>query len=235
MAAVLSLGSRQNGRSRRYVRRRLDPFGIKGFRACRWLRECCILKVMEDLFDFQSLWVMQPGSLPASRARYQIFGGRDRELLASAADVERRGWLPDVVKSIPDSSMLQIVTAEGDPMMVMVMRYTEWLTEFLDSAGALVGTIAMGDSRRQYKILDESGQVVGKVIGDLGLRKFSVSDASGSNFATVRKTRAGLLKEMLTSNDHYKVEFIGPVAPQPLRTLTVMVPIVLDFILYEPV
>jgi hypothetical protein len=38
---------------------------------------------------------------------------------------------------------------------------------------------------------------------------------------------------MLTSNDHYKVEFVGPV-PQQVRTLIAMVPIVLDLTLYEP-
>jgi hypothetical protein len=53
-------------------------------------------------------------------------------------------------------------------------------------------------------------------------------------FARVRKTWAGLTKEMLTSSDHYTVEFTGPVS-QPARTLTVMMPIVLDLTLYGPV
>ena len=39
---------------------------------------------------------------------------------------------------------------------------------------------------------------------------------------------------MLTPSDHYKVEFTGPVTHQT-RTLTVMIAIVLDLTLYEPV
>jgi scramblase len=188
---------------------------------------------MEDPFDFQALWVMQPGHLPTSRAKYQIFSG-DRELLANAADTARRSWLPDVLKSIPNASVLEIVTATGVPLLTMIMRHTEWATELRDPAGALVGTIQMGDTRRQYKLLDESGKTVGKVVGDLGLKNFSITDIGGSKLALVRKTRAGLFKEMLTSNDHYKVEFIGPVVQHPVRTLTAMVPIVLDLVLYEP-
>jgi hypothetical protein len=49
----------------------------------------CILRHMGDPFDFQVLRVLQPGRLPANRARYQIFNGK-KELLASAADTERR-------------------------------------------------------------------------------------------------------------------------------------------------
>jgi hypothetical protein len=39
---------------------------------------------------------------------------------------------------------------------------------------------------------------------------------------------------MLTPSDHYQVEFTGPVT-HPTRTLTVMIAIVLDLTLYEPV
>jgi hypothetical protein len=188
---------------------------------------------MEDPFDFQALWVMQPGRLPAGRAKYQIFSG-DRELLANAADTERRNWLPNPAKSMPDATVLEIVTAGGAPLLTMIMLHAEWETQLRDPEGTLVGTIRMGDTRRQYKLLDESGKTLAKVVGDLGLKNFSVSDTSGSKLALVRKTRAGLFKEMLTANDHYRVEFIGPVAAHPLRTLTAMVPIVLDLIVYEP-
>lgn len=189
---------------------------------------------MEDTFDFQTLWVIQPGHLPANRARYQIFTG-DRELLANAADVERRSWMPSVVKAMPYANVLEIVHVGGTPLLTMVMLHSEWTTEFRDPEGELVGTIRMGDNRRLYELLDESGQVIANVTGDLGLKNFSVTDPDKTKIALVRKTRAGLLKEMLTANDHYKIEFIGrPVMDQPLRTLTVMMPIVLDLILYEP-
>jgi uncharacterized protein YxjI len=60
-----------------------------------------------------------------------------------------------------------------------------------------------------------------------------VTDDVGE-FARLRKTWAGITKEMLTPSDHYRVEFIGPVAPQA-RVLIVMTAIVLDLTLYGPV
>lgn len=193
----------------------------------------CILGDMEDPFDSQVLWVIQPGRLPASRARYQIFDG-DRELLAEAADTERRGWMPEVTKSMPHSNVHDLVSSSGEHLLTFIMLHSEWTTEFRDPEGELVGTIVMGDTRRQYRVLDASGQVLAKVVGDLGLKNFSVANADGSKLAAVRKTSAGLFKEMLTSNDHYKLDFIGPAPAYPLRTLIVMVPIVIDLIIYEP-
>lgn len=201
---------------------------------CHGRRKCCILVAMEDPFDFQALWVVQPGRLPASRARYQVLTG-DKQLLANAADTERRGWVPEFLKSLPNATVLAVDTVDGTPLLMMTMKHTAWTTEFRDPGGEMIGAIKMGDTRRQYNVLDDSGQVIAKITGDLGLKNFSLTDARGSKFATVRKARAGFLKEMLTSNDHYKIEFIGPVAAHPLRMLTVMVPIVLDLVLYEPV
>ena len=47
--------------------------------------------------------------------------------------------------------------------------------------------------------------------GDLALKHFSVTDADGE-FARLRKTFAGITKEMLTPSDHYRVEFTGQVS-----------------------
>jgi hypothetical protein len=187
---------------------------------------------MEDLFDFQALWVIQPGHLQPDRAKYQIFGP-ERQLLASAAETGRRGRISIISRPMPDSSVLEIVTAAGDPLLTMVRQHTQWHTELLDPAGAVVGRIRTGGTRRHYTLLDQEGQVLAKVTGDLGLKKFAVTDSGGGGLANVRKARAGIFKEMLTTNDHYKVEFVGPMARQ-LRTLIVMVPIVLDLTLYEP-
>lgn len=188
---------------------------------------------MEDPFDFQALWVVQPGQLPASRARYQVLTGKKGELLANAADTERRGWVPEFLKHVPHATVLAVDTPGGTPILTMTMRHTQWTTEFRDPDGKLFGTIRMGDSRRQYDILDEDGQKLAKVVGDLGLKTFSVANASKSKVAVVRKTNAGLFKEMMTQNDHYKVEFIGPVPAPPLRTFITMVPVIIDLIIYE--
>ena len=93
--------------------------------------------------------------------------------------------------------------------------------------------IRTGGTRRIYTLLGDQDQAVGKVTGDLALKNFSVTGPGRAVVARVRKTWAGLTKEMLTPSDHYTVEFTGLVS-QPARTLTVMMPIVLDLTLYGP-
>jgi hypothetical protein len=187
---------------------------------------------MGDLFDFQTLWVLQPGKLLADRARYEIFNA-ERQLLATATQTKGRGRLSLPGKPMPDSTVLDVVTAAGEPVLSLIKQNSEWLTELRDPAGELIGRIRMGRTRRHYSLADDQDQAIGEVIGDLALKKFAVTDSGGGKFAQVRKTRAGLIKEMLTSSDHYKVDFTGPVA-QPVRTLAVMTAIVLDLTLYEP-
>ena len=57
--------------------------------------------------------------------------------------------------------------------------------------------------------------------------------ADGERYAQIRKTWAGLRKELLTSSDHYTVTFTGPVSPS-IRTMIVMVPVVLDMSRHGP-
>jgi hypothetical protein len=187
---------------------------------------------MEDLFDFQALLIRQPGKLLANRAKYEIFD-TERQLLALAVASEhhpRLGW----ISKMPDATALAVTTPSGELILSLVMRHKEWTTDVHGPANELIGRIRTGDSRRHYNLLDDHDQVVGTVVGDLGLKKFSVDGSEGGRFGQVRKTWAGLRKEMLTSADHYKVEFTGPVS-QLVRVLTVMMPIVLDLTLYEPV
>jgi len=60
-----------------------------------------------------------------------------------------------------------------------------------------------------------------------------VTDDEGE-FARLRKTWAGVLKEKMTPSDHYRVDFTAVVTPRA-RLLTVMTAIVLDLTLYGPV
>ena len=60
-----------------------------------------------------------------------------------------------------------------------------------------------------------------------------MTGAEGERYAQIRKTWAGLGKELLTSSDHYTVTFTGPVSPS-IRTMVVMVPIVLDMSRHGP-
>jgi uncharacterized protein YxjI len=187
---------------------------------------------MEDYFDFRKLRIQQPGRLLSNRANYEIFADR-RQLLATATETEAHHRLKVISKSMPDTRVLVVSTPAGQPILTLIKQASTWITDLENPDGELFGRIRTSGTRRHYTLLDAEDEIVARVEGDLALKHFSVRSATGGEFARVRKTWAGLTKEMLTVSDHYKVDFAGSV-PAAARILTVMMPIVLDLTLYGP-
>ncbi len=187
---------------------------------------------VEDPFDFQEIVIRQPARLIPGQASYEIFGAR-RQLLAVASEAEGRSRLQTLTRLIPDTRVLAVNTVTGEPVLTLVKRDIDWVADLTDPAGELIGQIRIGGSRRHYTLLDAQDQVVGEATGDLAVKNFSVTAPGAARFAEVRKTWAGLGKELLTSSDHYAVKFTGPVTPRA-RTLTIMMAIVLDLARYGP-
>ena len=187
---------------------------------------------MDDPFDFQVLRILQPGKWLPNRARYEVFNDQ-RQLLAIATETEAHTRLKLLSKTMPDARVLEVTTAASEPILTLVKHKRERITELHGADGELAGRIRATHTTRHYTLLDGDDQTVGKVVGDLALKHFSVTDADGE-FARLRKTWAGLTKEMLTPSDHYRVDFTAAVSPSA-RTLTVMMAIVLDLTLYGPV
>jgi hypothetical protein len=187
---------------------------------------------VEDLFDFQALRIQQPGKLLPDRASYQILTDQ-RELIAVATEAEGHARINLLRESIRDVRSFTITTAAGVPVLSLVKQATTFHTEVRGPDGKTIGRIRTEGTRRHYTLLDDKDQPLAQAVGDLGLKRFAVTSAGGGTFARVLKTWAGLRKEMLTSSDHYRVEFIGPASPLA-RTLTVLMPIVLDLTMYEP-
>jgi hypothetical protein len=186
---------------------------------------------VDDPFDFQALRVLQPGRWLPNRARYEIFND-ERQLLAIARETEAHARLNLLSKPMPDARVLAITTAADEPVLTLVKHKRERITELHGRGGEPAGRIRATHTTRHYTLIDDQDQIVGKVVGDLALKHFSVTDADGE-FARLRKTWAGITKEMLTPSDHYRVDFTGVVSPQA-RLLTVMTAIVLDLSLYGP-
>ena len=187
-----------------------------------------------DHFAFRELRIRQPGRLLPGRATYEIFDA-DKNLLAIAAETESRGVLQSVIGMVPGTRVLAVRTPAGEPVLTLVRQDSDgdWLAALTDPDGNPIGKIRIEFSRRHYTLLDEQGQVAGQAVGDLGASKFAVTGAEGERFAQIRKTWAGLGKELLTKSDHYTVTFTGPV-PEHIRTMIVMVPIVLDMTRHGP-
>jgi hypothetical protein len=188
---------------------------------------------VEDPFAFRALRIHQPRKWLADRANYEIFNA-DRQLLATVTETEGHTLLNLLSRSMPDTRVFAVTTADDKPVLSLIKQTSHWITELRAPEGEVIGRIRTGNTKRIYTLLDDQDNTVAKVTGDLALKHFTASGADLREFARVRKTWAGLTKEMLTPSDHYKVEFTGSVS-QRCRTLTVMMPIVLDLTSYGPI
>ena len=186
---------------------------------------------MEDPFAVKELRIRQPARMLPGRARYDIFEGRN--LIAVAAENEPRSALQTMASLVPRTRVISVRSAAGEPVLTMVKRDDDWVADVTDPDGQLVGRIQIGETRRHYTLLDETDQVAGQAVGDLAVKQFTITGPDGERFARLRKTWAGLGKELLTSSDHYTVTFTGPMPPRT-RLLVVMVPIVLDMTRHGP-
>jgi hypothetical protein len=166
---------------------------------------------MQDPFAVKELRIRQPARMLPGRARYDIFEGRN--LLAVAAESEPRTALQTMASLVPRTRVIGVRSAAGEPVLTMVKRDDDWIADITDPAGQLVGRIQIGETRRHYTLLDETDQVAGQAVGDLAVKQFTITGPDGERFARLRKTWAGLGKELLTSSDHYTVTFTGPMAP----------------------
>ena len=68
--------------------------------------------------------------------------------------------LQAITKMLPDTRTLEVRTAAGAPMLMLVKRSGEWVAELFDPAGTLIGRIRIGGSRRHYTLLDEQDRVL---------------------------------------------------------------------------
>lgn len=187
---------------------------------------------LRDPFAVKELRIRQPARLLPGRARYDIFDS-GKKLLAVATETEPRSALQAVAALVPRTRVLHVLSAAEEPMLTLVKRDAEWLTDVKDANGQLIGRIQTGETRRHYALLDEADQLLGQAVGDLAVKQFTITGPEGERFARLRKTWAGLGKELLTSSDHYTVTFTGPMPPH-VRILVAMVPIVLDMARHGP-
>ena len=187
---------------------------------------------MEDPFAVKELRIRQPARMLSGRARYDIFDA-NRKLLAVAAETEPRSAMQTMASLIPRTRTLGVRSAAGEPMLTLVKRDDDWVADVSGPDGQLIGRIQIGETRRHYTLLDEADQVAGQAVGDLPAKHFSITGPDGERYAQLRKTFAGIGKELLTSADHYTVTFTGPMPPR-IRTLIVMVPIILDMSRHGP-
>jgi Scramblase len=187
---------------------------------------------MEDPFAVKELRIRQPARMMSGRARYDIFDS-GKQLLAVVSETEPRSMLHSMADLVPRTRMLSVCSGSGEPVLTLMKRDSDWLTDLTDPDGQLIGRIQTGETRRHYTLLDEADEVAGQVVGDLAVKQFSITGPDGERYAQLRKTWAGLGKELLTKADHYTVTFTGPMRPRVRMTIA-MVPVILDMNKYGP-
>jgi hypothetical protein len=187
---------------------------------------------MEDPFAVKELRIRQPARMLPGRARFDIFDDR-KNLLAIAAETEPRSALQTMASLVPRTRVLGVRSADGEPLLTLIKRDDDWIADLQDATGQLIGQIQIGETRRHYTLLDEAGQVAGQAVGDLAVKQFTITGPEGERLARLRKTWAGLGKELLTSADHYTVTFTGPMPPRT-RMLVAMVPVIVDMTRHGP-
>ena len=165
------------------------------------------------------------------RASYEIFDTR-RDLLAVVRETDRRSRLEALASEVPKARAFTVTSARHEPLLTLVMP-DEWHAELTEPGGRLVGRIKVGANRREYTLLDDQDAVAGEAEGDLSVTKFVVAGPAGEHYAQLRKTWAGLRKELFTEADNYTLTFTGQVPPH-VRPLIVMLPIVLDIAAHGP-
>jgi hypothetical protein len=188
---------------------------------------------VDDFFDFKELRVRQPGKILPGRACYEIFGDK-KNLLATARETQSRTVLDKISQLMPDARVLAVTSPAGEHLFTLDFLGSKWIAELTDPDGTLIGKIRVGGSRRHYTLIDSEGTEIGQAVGDLSVTRFRVTGTNVPPFAEIRKTFAGPLKEAFTSSDHYTVKFSEIRVPVLLRTLTVMVPVILDLARYGP-
>jgi len=187
---------------------------------------------MEDPFAVRELRIRQPARVMSGRARYDIFDSA-KKLIAVVSESEPRSVLQTMADLVPRTRVLGVKSASGEPILTMVRRDSDWIADLNDPAGQLIGRIEIGETRRHYTLFDEAGEPAGQAVGDLAVKLFAITGPGGERYAQLRKTWAGLGKELLTSSDHYMITFTGPMPP-PVRKMVVMVPIIVDMTRHGP-
>ena len=187
---------------------------------------------MDDPFAVRELRIRQPARFMPGRARYDFYA-TGRKVVATATEIEPRTVMQTISDVVPRTRAIGLHTADGEPVLTMITRSSDWLADLSDPEDKPIGRIEIGETRRHYTLIDTEGQLAGQVVGNLAVKQFAITGPEGERYAQLRKTWAGLGKELLTSSDHYTITFTGPMAPHT-RLMVLMVPIVLDMTRHGP-
>src|SRR5262249_14347061 len=159
-----------------------------GQRACCWAgapslwpRDCCILTVVDDPFDFQALRVHQPGRFLPNRASYEIFN-EQRQLLAIATETGAHTRINFPSKPLPDPPRAAAprATTRRAAGLTSPRRGPHAAPPPPEGGGA--APPPPPPTTRHYTLIDGQGETVGKVVGDLALKHFIVTGAQGAEF-----------------------------------------------------
>ncbi|WP_119731306.1 phospholipid scramblase-related protein [Thermomonospora amylolytica] len=189
---------------------------------------------MSDLFSSPLLWVEQPTRLPVAKARYKVLDGGGT-VVAKAAE-QGVSLKRAAARAVFGDAKRRLVEVRGpsDEALLVIEAYSESNAFVMWPNGARIGSFEAARRERYHSraIIDHAGHQAGLLrAGKVG-RRYEVTDAYGAVAAQIDKKWTGVVKEMVTSADRYRVEIHRPL-PDPLRLLVPVAAIALDMIFFE--
>jgi uncharacterized protein YxjI len=173
------------------------------------------------VFKEPVLVINQKGKLVELRAEYAIYNQNGLQLAA--------------VRGKRMSTRIQVVDMNGRSLLDLT-RGASLLTSKInvaDANGAKIGRIlpslSWNQIDRDFKLEGADNEPIGAIYAEdrQRHREFNVQDATNNVVAHIRKTRAGLAKEMFTKGDNYVVNLPDALS-DPLRSLSIAAALVID-------
>lgn len=116
-------------------------------------------------------------------------------------------------------------------------KSTFWMSKItiLDGSGTPIGGIKHKFKlfKPLFHITDANGNVIAEIKGDWKAWNFTVFDTNGNELGQITKKWAGVLKEVFTTADKYRVT-IGKECPEDIRKIAIVAgAITIDMVLKE--
>lgn len=132
---------------------------------------------------------------------------------------------------------MEIIDMEGKTLASISRPWAWWIPKVSvrDGDGNLIGHIkhVWKFLKPTFKIFDSQWQDIGEISGDWKAWNFKISATDGSNIGNITKKWAGVMKEVFTSADNYRVSINPEYAEDTNKIVLVSAAITIDMVLKE--
>lgn len=133
--------------------------------------------------------------------------------------------------------MLEIKDMNDNVQVTIQRGWTFWMSKIsiTDQNGTLLGKVSQKFKmfKPSFAITDATDNNIAKITGDWKAWNFSIEDAAGNSIGSINKKWAGVMKEMFTTADKYRVSIEPGVAEDFKKVAILASAITIDMVLKE--